>query len=86
MPLASMYCIGDCEEGVPFMTNAFYTTLASKAIIVERETGMRLFWFWPLAALMLIISTSVLFRDQPIVTLTVLLVFVQIYQVESHFY
>ena len=54
------------------MTNAFYTPLASKAIIVERETGMRLFWFWPLAALMLVISSSVLFRDQPVVTLTVL--------------
>lgn len=46
--------------------SVFSTPIASKAIIVERENGQRLFWFWPLAALMLACGTYILLEPHPL--------------------
>lgn len=49
--------------------NVFYTPLASKAIIVERETSMRFFWFWPLAAIIFVCAGFLLLHQHPLVML-----------------
>lgn len=56
-------------SGAYVMSSTFYTPIASKAIIVERETGMRLFWFWPLAALVFSFFAYIYWKGHPAVML-----------------
>lgn len=43
------------------------TPLSAKAIIVERETSKRLYWFWPIAAITLAFASFIVFQQHPLV-------------------